>query len=311
MSVRHLLSLLEVGPENLSAIIDDALAISRCKGGRKKNLYDKIVGLYFKRPSTRTRTSFTAAALKLGARVIAYGPNDLQLTTGETAADTARVLSNYVDALIVRTNESIEEMRSFALQDEMAVINAMSENEHPTQAIADLVTIKEALSRLNDVHVLYLGEGNNSAVALALAAAMTPGMCLTLVTPEEYGLPTGVLETAKRLTKASGSLIEQIHGMEALPKSVDAVYTTRWQTMGEPKSDPDWRQKFIPYRVTPDVMKRVSKPKGTIFLHDLPAIRGAEVADEVLDGPQSLVFRQAWHKQNTAMAVLRWCLAER
>ena len=113
--------------------------------------------------------------------------------TGESIQDTARVLSGFLDFLVIRTNDSIEEMRTFTKQDKMSIINAMSDNEHPTQAIADLVTIKEALGRLHDVHVLYLGEGNNSAAALALAVGMTEGMRFTLVTPEGYGLARDVL----------------------------------------------------------------------------------------------------------------------
>jgi ornithine carbamoyltransferase len=201
-------------------------------------------------------------------------------------------------------------MRTLAAQSEMSVINAMSEYEHPTQAIADLATIKESLGRLHGVHVLYVGEGNNSAVALALAVAMSEGMRLTLVTPEGYGLPPGLLETVAAFARRSGATVEEHHDAASLPKGVDVVYTTRWQTMGVPKTDPDWQRKFVPYRVTQEMMSRVSKPSGTIFLHDLPAVRGSEVVDEVLDGPQSLAFRQARHKLTGAMAVLRWCAAD-
>jgi ornithine carbamoyltransferase len=190
----------------------------------------------------------------------------------------------------------------------MAVINAMSEDEHPTQAIADLVTIREALGRLDDVHVLYIGEGNNSASALALAVAQTPGMQLTLVTPEGYGLPNDKLASARSVAKTCGAGIEQLHDLSRLPKRVNAVYTTRWCTMGAAKNDPAWCEKFEPYRVTTELMAEVSKPSGTIFLHDLPAMRGQEVVDEVLDGPQSLAFRQARHKLSSAMAVLSWCV---
>jgi ornithine carbamoyltransferase len=192
----------------------------------------------------------------------------------------------------------------------MAVINAMSSNEHPTQAVADLLTIRETLGRLEDVHILYLGEGNNSAAALALAVGMLPGMNLTLVTPEGYGLPETVLESARDFAKESHSIIEQHHDIHYLPHNVDVVYTTRWQTMGVPKTEPDWQQKFWPYRVTAELMARVSRPSGTIFLHDLPAVRGAEVTDEVLDGPQSVAFRQAENKLNSALAVLSWCVSQ-
>ena len=305
--MRHVISLADIYPDDLSRLVDDALKIAAGQDAADQPLKGKVGGIYFRGTSTRTRTSFTVGAMKLGAQVIAYGPNDLQLVTGESIQDTARVLSGFLDFLVIRTNGSIEEMRTLANQDRMSIINAMSENEHPTQAIADLDTSKEALGHLNNVHVLYLGEGNNSAAALALAVGMTEGMKLTLVTPEGYGLPHGVLEFADTLARRGGASIEQHHDIGSLPKNVDVVYTTRWQTMGVPKSDPDWQSKFKPYSVTQKMMTRVSKPAGTIFLHDLPAVRGAEVTEEVLDGPQSLAFRQAYHKMTGAMAVLKWC----
>lgn len=307
--MRHVLSLADVGPDGLAEMIDDALAIAAGRTAADLPLAGKIAGIYFRGTSTRTRTAFTVGAMKLGAHVVTYGPNDLQLVTGESIQDTARVLANYLDFLVIRTNESVEEMRTLAAQSEMSVINAMSEYEHPTQAVADLVTIREALGRLHDTHVLYIGEGNNSAAALALAVAMTEGMRLTLVTPEGYGLPRETHEAAGAFARRSGATVEEHHDVETLPRGVDVVYTTRWQTMGAPKADPDWQMKFEPFRVTRELMSRVSKPSGTIFLHDLPAIRGSEVVDEVLDGPQSLAFRQALHKLTGAMAVLKWCAA--
>ena len=307
--MRHVISLTDIGPRDLPVVIDDALAIAAGKGTETQPLKGKVAGIYFRGTSTRTRTAFTVGAMKLGAEVIAYGPNDLQIVTGETIADTTRVLSNFLNVLVIRTNASVEEMLALANQDTMSIVNAMSDNEHPTQAIADLVTIKEALGRLHDVHVLYMGEGNNSAAALALAIAMTPRMQLTLVTPEGYGLPQNVIEKAEALARKSetGSTVVQHHDIDALPKNVDVVYTTRWQTMGVPKSDPNWEDKFNPYGITKEIMAQVSKPSGTIFMHDLPAVRGAEVSDEVLDGPQSRAFRQAHHKLTSAMAVLKWC----
>jgi ornithine carbamoyltransferase len=145
--------------------------------------------------------------------------------------------------------------------------------------------------------------------ALALGVSMTPGMRLTLVTPENYGLRDKVLKKARGFAAEYGSLVEQHHALNKLPKKVDAVYATRWQTMGQPKRDPNWRDLFAPYRVTQDLMAEVSKPSGTIFLHDLPAVRGVDVASEVLDGPQSRAFRQAWHKLTAAMAILEWCVS--
>ena len=309
MSVRHLLSLSELGSENLSHLVNRALEIAAGDGSKALPLANKIVGIYFRGTSTRTRTAFTVGAMRLGAATIAYGPNDLQIVTGETVADTTRVLSGFLDALVIRTNASIEEMRAMAAQERMSIINAMSENEHPTQAIADLTTLKEEFKHLDDIHVLYVGEGNNTAAALALGVALTPGMQLTLVTPEGYGLPDAALKMAQSFASQYGSCVEEHHDIDKLPRNVNAVYATRWETMGVPKSDPNWRKIFEPFRVTQKMMAEVSKPSGTVFLHDLPAMRGSDVTDEVLDGPQSRAFRQAYHKLTSAMAVLEWCVA--
>jgi ornithine carbamoyltransferase len=133
-------------------------------------------------------------------------------------------------------------------------------------------------------------------------------MRLTVVTPEGFGLPESILNKARSFAEQTGASVQQYHGLDILPKRVDAVYATRWQTMGEPKPEPNWKEKFEPYKVTSELMARVSKPSGTIFLHDLPAVRGGDVVNEVLDGPQSRAFRQAQHKLTSAMSVLDWCL---
>jgi ornithine carbamoyltransferase len=308
MAVRHVLSISELDSETLAQLIKRSLSIAAGDVEKTRPLAGKVVGTYFRGPSTRTRTAFTVGAIKLGASTVVYGPNDLQLVTGETIQDTARVLSGFLDGLVIRTNGSIEEMKVLASQDRMAVINAMSEDEHPTQIIADLTTILEEFGRLDDIHILYMGEGNNTAAALVHAVSLLPGMQLTLLTPEGYRLPDALIERASGVARKKGSFIEQSSDVEKFRAKVDVVYTTRWQTMGVPKTGLDWRRHFRPYSVTPGLMERVSKPAGTIFLHDLPAVRNEDVFDEVLDGPQSRAFRQAWHKMTSAMAVLEWCM---
>jgi ornithine carbamoyltransferase len=307
-SKKHLLSLKELGPAGISRLVNRSIEFAGERGDCHKLLTGKVVGIYFSKPSTRTRSSFTVGAMKLGAHTVAYCPNDLQLTTGETIEDTARVLSGYLDALVIRTNGCIAEMSAWASQDTMAVINAMSENEHPTQAIADLSTIKERFGRLNGVRMIYLGEGNNTAAALALAVAQTPGMEIIFITPAGYDLPVSLLEQARELAAQHGAIVEHHHDMDKLPEKADVVYTTRWQTMGVPHTEPNWRDKFWPYSVTSAVMAKVSKPEGTIFLHDLPAVRGEDVHEKVLNGAQSLAWRQARYKMFSAMAILEWCM---
>jgi len=305
---RHVLSILDFGPDDLLKIIEKAVALKATPDRTFLPLQGRTIGIYFTCSSTRTRTSFTVAANRLGAPTIAYGPQDLQLASGETIEDTARVLSGFLGALVIRTNRAVTEMQRFASQARMPVINAMSDTEHPTQAIADLATIHEARGRLEDIHILYLGEGNNTAASLALAVSLIPGMQLTLVTPAGYGLANDILEKVQVLAHKHGAVINHHHDVNDLPTNVDVVYTTRWQTMGEPKPDPDWKRKFEPYRVDSTLMKRVSKDSRTIFLHDLPAVRGDDVTDEVLDGERSWAFRQSEYKLFGAMAVLAWCV---
>jgi ornithine carbamoyltransferase len=305
---RHLLSLDDLTPDTVRRLVSESAAIAGGRTSGRRPLDGKAVGIYFKKTSTRTRTAFTVGAQKLGASVISFGPGDLQINTGETLADTGRVLAEYLDVLVIRTNEPVREMAELAAPDRMRVVNAMSAEEHPTQALADLSVLLERFGRLEDLHVLYLGDGDNTTSALALAAARVAGLRLTIVTPEGYGLAPALLDRARAVAASTGAAIAQHHRMDALPTNVDAVYTTRWTTMGVPKADPDWLARFRPYAVTPAVMARVSKPAGTVFMHDLPAMRGFEVAPEVLDGPQSIAFRQAHHKMTSAMAVLAWCV---
>lgn len=306
MTVHHLLSISDLSAAEQMYLVDRALAI---KAGRMDSpLRGRTVGIYFRKTSTRTRTSFTVGALKLGASTIAYGPDDLQIKTGETLEDTARVLSSYLDALVVRTAASIEEMKTLAQQSSMSVINAMSEYEHPTQAISDLSTIKEHFGRLDGIHVLYVGEGNNTAVALVLAMALAPRMKLSLFTPKGYGIPAEFLAQARGYCRQSGSIITQFHDPQSLPRNVDVVYTTRWITTGSTKPDPNWREQFRGFCVNAALMARVGKKMGTVFMHDLPAVREEDCTSEVLDGPQSITFIQAANKMYSAMAVLEWCM---
>lgn len=299
----HFISTTDVSDETLRDLVDRAIQFSH--GPFPQSLNGKLVGIYFRRSSTRTRTAFWTGALRLGAQVVTFGPDDLQIATGETWSDTARVLSGYLDAFVARTNDTMEELRELTGQNRMAVINALTANEHPTQAIADLTTITEEFGDLSGVHVLYVGEGNSTAAALAFTLARIPGARLTVMSPRGYGLHAASLEIAARLAASTNGTVVQAFDLDDAPTDVNVVYTSRWQTMGTPKADPSWQVDFAPYRVTEELMKRVSGD-GTIFMHDLPAVRGGDTDDAVLDGPQSRAFRQAYHKMTAAMAVLDW-----
>lgn len=306
-AVRHLISLDALDEAALRGLVDRAAALAA--GTRPKPvLRGQIVGLYFKATSTRTRTAFSAAALRLGAQIIAYGPGDLQLNTGETAEDTARVLAGMIDVLVVRSPGPATELADFAAQPRMAVVNAMSDSEHPTQAVTDLATIQATYGTLRGIRVLYVGEGNSTAAALALGLARFAGVYLDLRTPAGYGVPAPMLDAARDVAAANGTTIVQRHDMNGVAIDADVVYTTRWQTTGTSKADPNWRDAFTPFKLTAALLD--ANPSAVV-MHDLPAHRGEEIDADVLDGPRSIAFVQAQGKLTGAMAVLEWCAGDK
>jgi ornithine carbamoyltransferase len=303
--MRNLISLADLTPAEMGALVRRAVHFGS-RAPVDEALSGSAVGLLFTKTSTRTRTSFWAGATRLGAEVITFGQNELQLNTGETLEDTALVLGEYLDLLVVRTNGDVRVMRRLGCTGNIGVINALTSDEHPTQAIADLAMLVEEFGELSGRHMLYVGEGNSTAAALALATALTPGFRLSLVCPDGYGLPKETLDRAAELS-GGGLLVDQYVSFDEVSAPVDALYTSRWQTMGVPKADPNWLWAFGGYRVDSALLERFSKQE-TIFLHDLPAVRGQEVDDAVLDGPASRAWRQAHHKMTAAMAVLEWCI---
>jgi ornithine carbamoyltransferase len=303
---KHLISIDDLSDTELRDIVGRAAQFAAGPVEHGHPLTDKIAGLYFRRTSTRTRTSFWSGALRLGAGVLNFGPADLQTNTGESTEDTGRVLASMVDVLVARTCGSTEELRGWASWNGMSVINAMSELEHPTQALTDLATMQAHFGSLSGLRMTYLGEGNNSATALALAVARIPDMEIDFRTPPGYGVDPGVMARAYETANRTGAKVSESHDMTTPPAGMDVIYTTRWQTTGTSKPDPDWRTIFAPFQVNEKLWD--ASPKA-VFMHDLPAHRGEEVTADVLDGPVSIAFEQAANKMRTAMAVLEWCRA--
>lgn len=301
---RNLISISELNDEDLAWLAARGAELSLgAPAGRP--LDGALVGIHFRGTSTRTRTAFSAGALRLGAAIVPLGSDDLQTRTGETIEDTGRVLSGMLDALVVRTAAASCELRALGAHPGMAVVNAMTADEHPTQALADLATISARLGTISGCRILYVGEGNSTAAALAIALSRFRGTDLELRTPPGYGLAPGILAEAERQARAHAARVTERHDMARLPCDADIIYATRWQTTGTSKADPGWRQAFAPFRVSADLWR--TSPKA-LFMHDLPAHRGEEVCAEVLDGPDSIAFTQAWNKMYGAMAVLEWCL---
>jgi ornithine carbamoyltransferase len=309
--VNRLISIDDVDGATLDELIRTGERLARGELDFTQALRGRLVGLLFSKPSTRTRTSFFAAVASMGGASIIYSAADLQTTTGEALEDTGMVLGLYLDALVMRTNGSHEEMLTMAESGGgLAVVNALSKTEHPTQAIADLITIRQEFGEVSGRHVLYIGAWNNTAASLVMALSKSPRTRVTLVLPERFAPDPGQLAAFRRHAAEAGSVVDLLHDPRALPRAVDVVYTTRWQSMGEEPDGPDWRESFRGFAVTRRLMGELAHER-TIFMHDLPAHRGIEVEAEVLDGPASRIRRQSFNKMISAMCVLERCLRGR
>lgn len=304
---RDLLSIADLAREEIDCLLQTAVALKRDHaGGRgRPTLAGKTLALLFEKPSLRTRVSFHVAMKHLGGDCIYLSPPEVGLGHRETPADVARVLSRYVDAVAARTfaQETVEELAEYAT---VPVINALTDHEHPCQALADLLTILEKKGGLAGVTLAYIGDGNNVANSLALAAGLT-GMHMRIASPPGYGLSASILERAQQLAAASGGSVKQLEDPAEAAAGADVVYTDVWASMGQEAEAELRRETFAGYTVDARVMAR-ARPDA-VFMHDLPAHRGEEVAPEVIDGPQSVVFDQAENRMHAQKALLALILA--
>lgn len=305
---RRLLSIDDLSDEDVFSIVARGVEFSRDPRPSTRPLDGDVVGVCFEQTSTRTRTAFSSGALRLGAHLISYGPGDLQTNTGETLGDTGRVLAGMLDVLVVRTPQGASRLAELAGDSTLRLVNAMNADEHPTQALTDLTTLLCHFGRIDGLRVLYLGEANSTATALALALTRFTGVTAQFRTPAGYSLPESYLKTATEQSRRHDGEFVERHDMDELPSDFDVIYTTRWQTTGTSKKTENWREEFAPFAVHAGLWAR---SPNAVFMHDLPAHRGEEVTAEVLDGPASIAFPQAEHKLHSAMAVLQWCRAKR
>ncbi|HJR18928.1 MAG TPA: ornithine carbamoyltransferase [Actinomycetota bacterium] len=303
MTERDFLSIDDLDTGELDELLDRA---AKMKADRKpsKALAGKTIAMVFEKPSTRTRISFEVGIAELGAHALPLSSAELQLGRGETIEDTGRVLSRYVHGVVVRTFEQ-ERLERLADAATIPVINALSDLEHPCQALADLLTIREVKGKLNGVKLTYVGDGNNVAHSLLLAGALA-GMDVAVATPPGYEPIPQIAKRAAEIAEATGGSVEVTTDAVAAVTGTDVVYTDVWASMGQEREAEERRLIFAPYQVNPVLLARAAD--GAIVLHCLPAHRGEEIADEVIDGPHSFVWDQAENRLHTQKALMEWLI---
>ena len=298
---KDLISIVDIKDE-LEEIIDLGLEMKRRQ--RMVEVYeplkDKSMAMIFEKPSTRTRVSFEVAMTQLGGHALYLSPRDMQLGRGETIADTAKVLSRYVDAIVYRAykHENVVELAENA---SVPVINALDDLEHPCQIVADLMTIKEKKGGFRGLKLAYVGDGNNVAHSLMLGAAIV-GMDFYIACPEGYEPKKEIVGEARKIANETGAKIVITHDPVEAVKDADIVYTDVWVSMGD-EAEKEIRLKvFRPYQVNEELVRHAKS--NYIFMHCLPAHRGYEVTDDVIDSRNSVVFDEAENRLHAQKAIL-------
>lgn len=300
---RDLLTLQDYTREEIMFILETAKMLKqRYYSGERviPILKGKTLAMIFQKPSTRTRVSFEVAMLQLGGFVLYLSWNELQLGRGETIADTARVLSRYVDSVMARVykQSDLEELAKYA---DIPIINGLSDLYHPCQALGDMLTIWEKKGRLKDLKIAWVGDGNNVANSLIIISTKL-GLDIAVATPKGYEPPKHVIEWAYENARASGSKIVLTNDPSEAVKDADVIYTDVWVSMGQEKEKEIRLRVFRPYQVNKELIKKAKE--NVIFMHCLPAHRGEEVTDEVIDGPWSVVWDQAENRLHAQKAIL-------
>ena len=298
---KDFLRVADLSPARLAQLLDLATRMKAEPDAWSERLRGHSVACYFAKPSTRTRVSFAAAAARLGMTPILLRPDELQLGRGEPLADTARALSAYCDAIVVRTYAQ-RELAEFAEAASVPVVNALSDDHHPCQALADLLTVQERLDGLAGRRLAYVGDGRNNVVHSLLEAGALTGMEIAVASPPGYEPDAEVVDTAIAIAAGSGARIELVEDPREAVRSAHAVYTDVWVSMGEDAERAERLRRLDAYRVDEDLLA-LARPDA-IFLHCLPAHRGEEVTPGVIDGPRSAVWQQAANREWTEQALL-------
>jgi len=301
---RHYLSVDDLAPDELTAILDLASRMKHDPAAYAGRLSGRSIALIFEKPSTRTRVSFEVGVAELGAHPLVIRSSELQLGRGETIEDTGRVLSRYVDAIVLRTfeQERLELLTSTAT---VPVVNALSDFEHPCQALADLFTVRERQGGPAGRVLAYLGDGNNVAHSLLLGGAKL-GMTVRVATPPGFEPIPQVVNRATEIAAETGGAVEILHTPEEAADGADVLYTDVWASMGQEAEADERELVFRSFQVDEKLVSRAAP--DVIVMHCLPAHRGQEITDEVVDGLRSAVWDQAENRLPTQKALLLFLL---
>jgi ornithine carbamoyltransferase len=299
---RSFLSIDDLSEAELVALLDDADAVKKKPAKGKGPLDGRVVALIFEKPSTRTRVSFEAAVVALGGHPVVLRGDELQLGRGETVEDTGRVMGRYVDAIVIRTFAQ-ERLERLVDSSGLPVVNALSDHEHPCQALADLQTIREQKDALEGVALGYIGDGNNVAHSLLLAGAKA-GMDVRVAAPEGFQPDPAVVKRAADIAAQNGGKVAVGHVIAEAATGADVLYTDVWASMGQEDEKQARASAFEKWQINADVVALANE--DAIVMHCLPAHRGEEIAADVIDGPRSVVWDQAENRLHTQKALLTW-----
>ena len=302
--VKHLLSIQDLTSRQIERLLVRGRELA--DGAKASPLDGKTVALLFDKPSLRTKVSFQVGIQQLGGYSVYMGPDEVGLGKREAVSDVARVLSRYVDCIVARVfgHGNLEEL---AVHSSVPVINALSDWEHPCQTLADLMTVRDSKGHLEGLKTAYVGDGNNVARSLCLGAAAM-GMSFSIASPDSYGLDGETLDTAKRIAAASGAELSAVVLPGDAVARADVVYTDVWASMGQEEETQRRRNAFEGYTVDSHLMSQAAE--GAIFMHDMPAHYGEEVAPGMLEHPQSVAYTQAANKLHAQKALLEFIMEE-
>lgn len=303
---RHFLAIADLSIDELRDLLEFALELKRrwAAGEQDKPLKGRILAMVFERPSLRTRVSFEVGMEHLGGHAMYLAPQEVELGRRESVPDVARVLSRYVDAIMLRTGAH-ERVTELARHATVPVINGLSAAEHPCQALADMLTIREHRGALAGLRLAYVGDGNNVCASLTLAAARL-GVKLTVATPPGYEPPESVVASAAETARRTGGSVDVVHDPRVAVRGADVVYTDVWTSMGQEHESADRRAAFAGFQVNAALMRSAG---DAVVMHCLPAHRGEEITDDVIESPSSIVFDQAENRLHAQKAVLCRLLA--